>query len=50
MKAIEIKSSLSQIEAIKSVRVVWGFNPISRVVRDKTKFTRKEKHKGKGWD
>jgi formylmethanofuran dehydrogenase subunit B len=47
---IEIKSGLSQIQAIKSVRVVWGFNPVSRVVRDKSRYSRKEKHKGKGWE
>ena len=37
-----------QLLAHKSVRKGWGeLNPITRVVRDKTKFTRKAKHKGK---
>lgn len=35
----------NQVEVAKSVRKTWGFNPVSRVVRDKTKFTRKVKHK-----
>ena len=38
----------SQIALTKLVRKSWGeLNPVTRVVRDKTKFTRKDKHKGK---
>jgi hypothetical protein len=40
--------SFSQLDAIKSVRKGWGeLNPITRIVRDKTKFNRKIKHKSK---
>ena len=35
----------SQLDAIKSVRKVWDFRPVTRVVKDKTKFTRKQKFK-----
>ena len=37
----------NQIALAKSVRKVWDFNPVSRVIKDKTKYSRKEKHKGK---
>jgi hypothetical protein len=37
-----------QLAIIKSVRKGWGeLNPVTRVVRDKTKYNRKSKHKGK---
>lgn len=39
----------SQLDAIKSVRKVWDFRPTTRVVADKTKFTRKQKHKNKDY-
>jgi len=35
--------------ALKSVRKTWGFKPTSRVLPDKTKFSRKNKFK-KGLD
>ena len=36
------------LELSKSIRKTWGnINPITRVVRDKTKYTRKIKHKNK---
>jgi hypothetical protein len=35
-----------QLEIIKSVRKTWGeLNPVTRVVKDKKKYTRKQKHK-----
>jgi hypothetical protein len=41
--------SFSQLDAVKSVRKTWGFNPISRVVPDKKKFSRKEKFRGRAY-
>ena len=33
---------------IKSIRKTWGdMNPVTRVIRDRTKFSRKVKHKNK---
>lgn len=35
-----------QLKAFKSIRKTWGeLNPITRVIKDKTKFTRKTKFK-----
>lgn len=35
-------------ERIKSIRGTWGnINPVTKIKKDKTKYTRKEKHKGK---
>ena len=39
----------AQIKAMKSVRKTWDFRPVTRVVKDKTKYVRKEKF-GKGFD
>lgn len=39
-------NKLNQFDAIKSVRKTWGFSPITRVVKDKKKYSRKPKHKG----
>lgn len=37
----------SNIELMKSIRGTWnGVNPITKVIKDKTKYTRKIKHKG----
>lgn len=38
-----MKKGMTQIEAIKSARKVWGFKPTTRVVKDKTKYSRKNK-------
>ena len=36
----------NQLEIIKSLRKSWGdLNPTTRVVKDKKKYTRKQKHK-----
>ena len=41
---IKIKSNL---EILKSIRNTWGnVNPTTKVIKDKTKYTRKIKHKG----
>jgi hypothetical protein len=37
--------TFSQLDAVKSVRKVWDFRPTSRVVADKTKYSRKQKFK-----
>lgn len=40
------KKKSTNIELYQSIRKDWGdINPVTRVVRDKTKYTRKEKHK-----
>lgn len=40
-----------ELKTLKKIRGDWGMvNPCSRVERDKTKYTRKQKHKGKAWD
>ena len=36
-----------QLDLLKSVRKTWGFDPTSRVVRDRTKYSRRVKHKMK---
>lgn len=40
-----MKDRTSQLDAIKSVRKTWGFKPVTRVVADKTKYSRKPKHR-----
>jgi hypothetical protein len=35
--------SFSQLDAVKSVRKTWGFDPTTRVVKDKTKYSRRGK-------
>lgn len=38
----------SNIELMKSIRGTWnGLNPVTKIVKDKTKYTRKIKHKGR---
>lgn len=40
------KQKKTNIELYQSIRKDWGnINPVTRVVKDKTKYTRKEKHK-----
>lgn len=40
----------NQLQALKTIRGDWGgVKPYTRIERDKTKYTRKQKHK-KGWD
>lgn len=37
----------SNLEILKSIRNTWGdINPVTKVVKDKTKYNRKIKHKG----
>ncbi len=37
----------SNLELLKSIRNTWGnINPATKVIKDKTKYTRKIKHKG----
>lgn len=37
----------SNIELIKCIRGTWNaINPVTKVIKDKTKYTRKIKHKG----
>ena len=41
-----VKSDMTFLDAIQSKRRDWGnLNPMTRVVPDKTKYSRKEKHK-----
>jgi hypothetical protein len=41
-----VKSDMTFLDAIQSQRRDWGnLNPVTRVVPDKTKYSRKEKHK-----
>ena len=41
-----VKSDMTFLDAIQSKRRDWGnLNPVTRVVPDKTKYSRKEKHK-----
>lgn len=42
------KKNLTEYEIYKRIRKTWNFSPVSRIVQDKTKYTRKEKHK-KNW-
>ena len=42
-KKIKVKSNM---ELLKTIRGSWGnINPVTRVERDKTKYTRKIKHR-----
>lgn len=44
------KKVKTYVEIFKSERKTWGeVNPVTRVMRDRTKYNRKQKHK-KGWD
>jgi hypothetical protein len=41
-----VKSDMTFLDAIQSKRRDWGpLNPVTRVIPDKTKYSRKEKHK-----
>lgn len=41
-----VKSDMTFLDAIQSKRRDWGnLNPVTRVVPDKTKYSRKKKHK-----
>ena len=41
-----VQSDMTFLDAIQSKRRDWGnLNPVTRVVPDKTKYSRKEKHK-----
>ena len=38
----------NQVELARTIRGTWGgLNPVTRIVPDKTKYTRKVKHKGR---
>lgn len=39
------KKPKSNLEILKSIRKTWEVNPVTKVIPDKTKYTRKEKHK-----
>jgi hypothetical protein len=44
------KKVKTYVEIFQSERKTWGnVNPVTRVMRDRTKYNRKQKHK-KGWD
>jgi hypothetical protein len=44
------KKVKTYVEIFQSERKTWGnINPVTRVMRDRTKYNRKQKHK-KGWD
>lgn len=44
------KTVKTYTEIFKSERKSWGqVNPVTRVIPDKTKYTRKQKHKGREW-
>lgn len=48
---IKVKKPRSFNEMAKTVRGDWnGINPVTRIERDKTKYSRKEKHKNKKFD
>lgn len=45
---MKIKTNL---ELMKSIRKNWGvINPVTKVMKDKTKYTRKIKHKGRAFN
>jgi len=46
----QLSGSAQQIELARQCRKTWEFNPVSRIVKDKTKFNRKQKHKNRGED
>lgn len=33
-----------ELKALKSIRNTWEISPVTRVVKDKKKYSRKEKH------
>lgn len=39
------KNNKKTIGAMSKTRLQWSINPVTRVVKDKTKYNRKEKHK-----
>jgi len=43
-KKIRIKK-INQLEIIKSIRKIWTRNPVTQIIPDKSKYSRKEKHK-----
>lgn len=44
------KKVKTYVEIFQSERKTWGnVNPVTRVMRDRTKYNRKQKHR-KGWD
>lgn len=44
------KKVKTYVEIFQSERKTWGnVNPVTRVMRDRTKYNRKQKYK-KGWD
>ena len=44
------KKVKTYVEIFKGERKTWGnVNPVTRVMRDRTKYNRKQKYK-KGWD
>ncbi len=45
-----MKTKFTQVEAMKSVRKSWDFNPAPRVVPSKKGYRRNDKHKGKSYD
>jgi hypothetical protein len=45
MKREVITKQIGCVWTGKRKRKEWGFNPVTRVIQDKTKYTRKEKHK-----
>lgn len=42
-----MKKPRSANEMVKTIRHVWEINPVTRIVKDKKKYTRKRKHKNK---
>lgn len=44
------KKPRSLIEMDKTIRRFWNINPVTKVIEDKTKYTRKKKHKNKEED
>ena len=45
----KIKLKCSMYEVDKRERKHWGINPVTRVVRDRTKYSRRKKHRGNDW-
>jgi hypothetical protein len=44
-------SKTDPIEAVRASRGSWfGVNPVTKVIPDKTKYSRKEKHKNAKYD
>lgn len=40
-KHYKVKNGLTQLQAIKSVRVTWAFSPVTRVTINKKVYSRK---------